>query len=116
MVTMRFLQVTSLFALGGSAGTVWGADQLYPRDGSVRRDGWEDVLAKPNIVVIMTDDQDLHQNSIMAQPAVQRELVAKGLTLENHFVTVAQCCPSRTAYIRGQAAHNTNLTHVFPPG
>ncbi|KEF60263.1 uncharacterized protein A1O9_05113 [Exophiala aquamarina CBS 119918] len=64
----------------------------------------------------MTDDQDLHQNSLMAQPAVQRELVGKGLTLENHFVTVAQCCPSRTAYLRGQAAHNTNLTHVFPPG
>jgi len=56
---MRFLQVTSLFALGGAAGTVWGTDQLYPRDGNVKRNGWEDVLKRPNIIVIMTDDQDL---------------------------------------------------------
>lgn len=113
---MRFVQVASVFAFGGLPGSVWGAGLLHPRDGSVGRYGWEDQITKSNIVVIMTDDQDLRQNSIAAQPVVQRELMGKGLTLENHFVTVAQCCPSRTAYLRGQAAHNTNLTHVLPPG
>lgn len=71
---------------------------------------------QPNIVVIMADDQDYQLGSLEAQPTVRQELMAKGLTLENHFVTVAQCCPSRTSFLRGQAAHNTNLTHVAPPG
>lgn len=71
---------------------------------------------RPNIVVIMSDDQDYQLGSLEAQPVVRQELMAKGMTLENHFVTVAQCCPSRTSFLRGQAAHNTNLTHVAPPG
>ncbi|KAI0473343.1 arylsulfatase [Xylariaceae sp. FL0804] len=69
-----------------------------------------------NIVVIMSDDQDARLGSLTAQPYVQREMMGQGVTLENHFATVAQCCPSRTSYLRGQAAHNTNLTHVSAPG
>lgn len=64
----------------------------------------------------MSDDQDYQLGSLDAQPTVRQELIAKGLALENHFVTVAQCCPSRTSFLRGQAAHNTNLTHVAAPG
>ncbi|PNP74391.1 hypothetical protein FNYG_12440 [Fusarium nygamai] len=71
---------------------------------------------KPNIVVIMSDDQDARLGSLQAQPFVREVLSAEGLTLENHFATVAQCCPSRTSFLRGQASHNTNLTHVGPPG
>lgn len=94
--------------------------------GSAARGPWTDnkppgyhhpePSSRPNIVVFMTDDQDLRQNSIGFQPTVQRELIEEGLTLDNHFATVAQCCPSRTSYLRGQAAHNTNLTYVFAPG
>ncbi|SPO07569.1 related to sulfatases [Cephalotrichum gorgonifer] len=69
-----------------------------------------------NIVVIMTDDQDARLGSLDVQTYIQRELIAKGLSLTNHFATVAQCCPSRTSWLRGQAAHNTNLTLVTPPG
>jgi hypothetical protein len=71
---------------------------------------------KPNIVVIMSDDQDTRLGSLDAQPYVRNTLMAEGILLDNHFATVAQCCPSRTSYLRGQAAHNTNLTHVAPPG
>lgn len=72
--------------------------------------------SKPNIVVIMSDDQDFRLGSLKAQSFVQREIMAKGVTLENHFATVAQCCPSRTSFLRGQQPHNTNLTHVAAPG
>lgn len=71
---------------------------------------------QPNIVVIMTDDQDWQLGSTEVQPALKRHLVDKGITLDKHFVTTAQCCPSRTSFLRGQAAHNTNLTNVRPPG
>lgn len=73
------------------------------------------AASKPNIVVIMTDDQDARLGSTDVQKHVQK-LMAEGMTLQNHFVTTAQCCPSRTSYLRGQAAHNTNLTHVRAPG
>lgn len=64
----------------------------------------------------MSDDQDARLGSLEAQPYIRRVLMGEGLTLDNHFVIVAQCCPSRTSYLRGQAAHNTNLTHVVAPG
>lgn len=74
------------------------------------------VAKQPNVVVIMSDDQDSRLGSLDAQESVQKLLMAEGLTLENHFVTTAQCCPSRSSYHRGQAAHNTNMTHVTAPG
>ncbi|KAL1638084.1 hypothetical protein SLS58_009010 [Diplodia intermedia] len=67
---------------------------------------------KPNIVMIMSDDQDYHLGSLDYQDAVQKEIISEGLLLTNHFVTTAQCCPSRVSFHRGQMAHNTNHTDV----
>ncbi|KAI1165807.1 arylsulfatase [Nemania serpens] len=71
---------------------------------------------RPNIVFIITDDQDLHLGSLDYQPIVQRELIEKGTTFSQHYVTVAKCCPSRASLWRGQAGHNTNITEVSAPG
>ncbi|KAK5625868.1 hypothetical protein RRF57_001584 [Xylaria bambusicola] len=71
---------------------------------------------RPNIVFIMTDDQDLYLNSLDYQPAVKRELIGKGTTFSRHYVTVAKCCPSRASLLRGMAGHNTNITEVNAPG
>lgn len=72
--------------------------------------------AKPNIVFIFTDDQDYHHGSLDAQPALQKHLVARGTSFTNHYAIVAVCCPSRVSLMRGQAAHNTNNTHIKSPG
>lgn len=76
------------------------------------------VLAqkKPNIVVIMADDQDRLLNSLDYQSVVQRELIAKGTEFVNHYTNTALCCPSRSTLLRGQTVHNTNLTNVMVPG
>ncbi|KAI0137520.1 arylsulfatase [Xylariales sp. AK1849] len=74
------------------------------------------LAAQPNIVLIFPDDQDLHLASVDYQPVLHRELVAKGTAFTNHYATVAQCCPSRASLLRGQAAHNTNITYVSSPG
>ncbi|KAI0452919.1 arylsulfatase [Xylaria acuta] len=71
---------------------------------------------RPNIVFILTDDQDLHLRSLDYQPIVNRELIDKGTTFSQHYVTVAKCCPSRASLLRGQAGHNTNITEVSAPG
>ncbi|KAI1171948.1 arylsulfatase [Nemania sp. FL0916] len=78
--------------------------------------GIEARAQRPNIVFIMTDDQDLHLNSIDHQPIVKKELAEKGTTFDRHYVTVAKCCPSRASLLRGQAGHNTNITEVSAPG
>ncbi|PNY29948.1 Arylsulfatase [Tolypocladium capitatum] len=71
---------------------------------------------RPNIILILTDDQDLHLGSLDYMPSVQRELISEGTSFSNHFTTVSQGCPSRASLLRGQHAHNTNLTHVQAPG
>ncbi|KAM0330747.1 hypothetical protein ACHAQA_003700 [Verticillium albo-atrum] len=64
----------------------------------------------------MTDDQDLRLGSTDYQSVLHRELIEKGTEFTNHFITTANCCPSRAAFLRGQQAHNTNITHVNAPG
>ncbi|UPL03060.1 hypothetical protein LCI18_013994 [Fusarium solani-melongenae] len=72
--------------------------------------------SKPNIIVLLTDDQDIRLNSLDYQGVLQRELSQQGVTFVNHHVTTAVCCPSRATLLRGQLAHNTNVTHVRAPG
>ncbi|KAH8666238.1 arylsulfatase [Ilyonectria robusta] len=69
-----------------------------------------------NVVLIMSDDQDRQLGSLNYMPALQRDMIAKGVEFSNHFATVSNCCPSRASLLRGQAAHSTNITHVRPPG
>ncbi|KAJ3526385.1 hypothetical protein NM208_g11212 [Fusarium decemcellulare] len=71
---------------------------------------------RPNIVMIISDDQDRQLGSMDYMPALHRELMSKGVEFTNHFATVSNCCPSRASLLRGQAAHSTNITHVRPPG
>lgn len=69
---------------------------------------------RPNIVVIVTDDQDVA--SITSMPQVQALLAAQGTTFTNAFVTTPLCCPSRTSLFRGQYAHNHGVLRNSPPG
>ncbi|KAJ3543027.1 hypothetical protein NM208_g3795 [Fusarium decemcellulare] len=71
---------------------------------------------KPNIVFLLSDDQDLRLGSMDYMETLKKEMVAKGASFVNHHTTTAQCCPSRVSLLRGQAAHNTNVTNVFAPG
>lgn len=70
---------------------------------------------RPNFVFIITDDQDLHLNSVDYQPAVQKHFRDEGLTFKQHHATIAICCPSRVSLWTGKAAHNTNVTDVKTP-
>ena len=73
-----------------------------------------DVLAaQPNIVFIMSDDQDIATMQYM--PRVQELLAAQGVTFENSFVTEPQCCPSNVTMLTGQYAHNHGVLNNFYP-
>lgn len=62
------------------------------------------------------DDLDLDLGSMEYLPSVREKVGDQGMTFDNHYATVALCCPSRVAMLRGQAAHNTNNTQVVAPG
>ncbi|KAI0403695.1 arylsulfatase-like protein [Xylaria palmicola] len=72
-------------------------------------------MGRPNIVFILTDDQDLHMQSLDYMPFVKSHLVKQGTSFQRHFCTTALCCPSRVSLWTGKAAHNTNVTDVVPP-
>lgn len=70
---------------------------------------------QPNIVFILTDDQDLHMNSLDYMPLTKKHLLDQGTFYKRHYCTTAICCPSRVSLLTGKQAHNTNVTDVNPP-
>ncbi|CAK3963480.1 related to ARS-1 arylsulfatase [Lecanosticta acicola] len=76
---------------------------------------WVGRKKSPKIVFILTDDQDLHMDSLSYMPYLRKHIADKGTTFTRHYCTVALCCPSRVSLWTGKAAHNTNVTDVNPP-
>src|SRR5262249_8846951 len=61
--------------------------------------------SKPNIVVILTDDQRWDEFAKM--PIVQSQLIDKGVSFSNSYVSNPLCCPSRATLLTGQTSgHN----------
>lgn len=71
--------------------------------------------ARPNIVLFLTDDQDLMLGGGFPLPEGERAtplrktqqlLVEEGLTATNFFVHTPICCPSRSELLTGRYFHN----------
>lgn len=69
--------------------------------------------ARPNVLVIMTDDQTVESLRVMTN--VKRLLRDRGATFRSSFVTYALCCPSRATFLTGQYAHNHGVLGNRPP-
>jgi N-acetylglucosamine-6-sulfatase len=68
---------------------------------------------RPNIVVLMTDDQTLESLRVMS--GVRSSLAAEGTTFDRAFVSNALCCPSRATLFTGQYSHNHGVLSNAPP-
>lgn len=66
--------------------------------------------AKPNVVVVTTDDWTLRIASRMPN---FRRLERLGTTFANAFVSYDLCCPARTTFLTGQYAHNHGVRSNF---
>jgi N-acetylglucosamine-6-sulfatase len=64
-------------------------------------------VSRPNVVVIMTDDQTVESMRVMDN--VDRLLAAQGTTFDNSFVSFPLCCPSRATFLTGQYSHNNGV-------
>lgn len=65
------------------------------------------AAARPNVVLIVTDDQ--RWDTLADMPAVQSELIGRGVNFENGFVTNPKCCPSRASILTGAYSHTTRV-------
>ncbi len=71
------------------------------------------LQGKPNILVLMTDDQTVESMRVMAN--VRTLLARQGATFTNNFVSYPLCCPSRSTFLTGQYAHNHTVMGNAPP-
>jgi N-acetylglucosamine-6-sulfatase len=60
--------------------------------------------ARPNIVVVMDDDQNVEMQRFLTK--TNAAIGAHGVTFDNSFVNYSLCCPSRSTLLTGQYAHN----------
>jgi len=73
------------------------------------------ALARPNVVLVVTDDLDARTVGYL--PSVVALLAEQGATFPNAFATTPICCPSRASILRGQYVHNHGvLTNTGPRG
>jgi N-acetylglucosamine-6-sulfatase len=95
------LALAALAAMAAAGGVA------QAREAGVGRDG------RPNILVVMTDDQAAADVSKM--PNVRRLLARKGTTFADAVDSFPLCCPSRATFITGQYAHNHGVGGNFYP-
>ena len=69
--------------------------------------------ARPNVVVVMSDDQTVESLRVMAN--VRALLQAQGTTFDSSFASYPLCCPSRSTFLTGQYAHNHGVLSNQPP-
>ena len=60
----------------------------------------------PNIILLLTDDQDLLLGGMSPMTFTHSLLESSGATLANFFVNTPVCCPSRTTLLSGIYPHN----------
>jgi arylsulfatase A-like enzyme len=106
-------------ALCGTAHRLWAAAALAVAGiGALLAVATESAAAqdpepRPNIVVIMTDDQTVED--LDAMPATRRAFVSKGVTFQRSVVSYPVCCPSRATFFTGRYAHNHGVMGLYKP-
>jgi N-acetylglucosamine-6-sulfatase len=71
------------------------------------------TTTRPNVVVILTDDQ--RYDTLWSMPQVQNLLVDHGVSFTNAFVSNSYCCPSRATILTGGYSHTTGIYGNVPP-
>jgi arylsulfatase A-like enzyme len=97
----------ALLALGAIVVLALGAHAAKPSIAGAQ------ATAKPNIIVLLTDDQE--SRSMRVMKIVGKELKRKGVTLKRFYDNFPLCCPARTTLLTGQYAHNHHVLSNQPP-
>jgi N-acetylglucosamine-6-sulfatase len=68
---------------------------------------------RPNVIMILTDDQSLTDMSVMRH--VRARLGQRGTTFTHAYSPYPLCCPARATLLTGQYAHNHHVFGNLPP-
>jgi len=81
-----------------------GLTAVATLSGSANGESKSSSAVRPNVLVLMTDDQTVESMRVM--PNVKTLIADQGVTFDNSFVSYSLCCPSRSTFLTGQYAHN----------
>ena len=96
------------------AGLACASVALFPGGGEAKKKAKKEQK-RPNIVLLMTDDQTVE--SLKAMPIVDSKLANAGVTFDNSFASFPLCCPSRATMLTGQYPDNQGIrTNQQPSG
>jgi N-acetylglucosamine-6-sulfatase len=111
MIATRDLLRLSVLAAAAVIGGLLAGGAAVPSLGSGEASA--QAAQRPNVVFVLTDDQMPGTENRM--PALQSNLVDKGVEFTNMTSTFPLCCPGRATLLRGQYAHNTGIYGNSPP-
>jgi arylsulfatase A-like enzyme len=94
---------TLIAALGAAIPVAMATTVLPGSPAETRAAGGED---RPNIVLIVTDDQTKASFNRRVMPRTWRLLSSQGTRFKDVVTTTPACCPSRASILTGQYAHN----------
>jgi len=81
----------------------------------VTRAGRATPASRPNVLLIVTDDQAWSDFSRTLMPSVYSELVDEGALFKRGYVSTPLCCPSRSQILTGLYERNTGVdTNTVP--
>src|SRR5919202_5450616 len=68
---------------------------------------------QPNIIFILTYDLDFA--SAQQMPTLRSQLIERGTSFENNFISYPLCCPSRATILTALYVHNHSVKDNQPP-
>lgn len=94
----------NLLAGTAAVGAAAAGLAAFPEAAAVGNGPVSVAATRPNILLIVTDDQPKHTN--WATPKIRNWLVTNGVELTNGHITTPLCAPSRSSIFSGRYAHN----------
>lgn len=67
---------------------------------------------RPNIILVITDDQ--RADTLWSMPALQA-VAARGTAFSNAFTSTPLCCPARCSLLKGMYPHEAGVVRNSPP-